>query len=190
MAGKALEALKLAYRAYGIDHHWFLLVDDDTYVFVDNARKFISNRSHTEPLTYGYNFKIVLKTGYHSGGGGVLFTHESMKRIVGNIENGKCNEVAGFGDIAIGVCAEKSNVSMGNSLDEFGRERFHPLGLKTHLNVKVPGWLFSYSSNVPKGGKECCSEESITFHYVSADEMISFSKIIDESKLGDFYNIY
>jgi hypothetical protein len=27
MAGKTLEALKLAYRAYGVDHHWFLLVD-------------------------------------------------------------------------------------------------------------------------------------------------------------------
>jgi hypothetical protein len=33
------------------------------------------------------------------------------------------------GDVALGFCAYHSNVTMGNSLDELGRERFHPLGI-------------------------------------------------------------
>jgi hypothetical protein len=33
------------------------------------------------------------------------------------------------GDVALGFCAYQSNVTMGNSLDELGRERFHPLGI-------------------------------------------------------------
>lgn len=36
---------------------------------------FVSKRSYDEPLTYGYNFKVIVPQVYHSGGGGVLFTN-------------------------------------------------------------------------------------------------------------------
>jgi hypothetical protein len=44
-------------------------------------------------------------------------------------------------------------------------------------------WLHTYSSNIVKYGKECCSEQSITFHYTSPSEMIEYSKLKDESNL-------
>ena len=188
MDKKVLTTLNDAYSMYSEPYYWFLLVDDDTYVFADNARRFISKLKGSEPLTYGYNYKITVAQGYHSGGGGTLFTPESIKRIVASIRVGKCNESVGFGDIMLGLCSEKSNVTMGNSLDEFGRERFHPLTLKNHYLETDRFSLGFYSSNEAKFGKECCSEQSITFHYVSKEEMIEYSKINDESDLTVIYN--
>ena len=109
---------------------------------------------------------MVIKRGYHSGGGGgVLFTPESMKRIVQGINENKCNDSVLFGDIILGLCSERNNVTLGVSLDELGRERFHPIGMRTSYTGFPPqDWLYGYSSNIPKFGKECCSEQSITFH--------------------------
>jgi hypothetical protein len=66
-------------------------------------------------------------------------------------------------------------------LDEIQRERFHPLSIQTHFK-EPEGWLIDYSFNEVKGGKDCCSEESITFHYVSPEEMVfmhSFNRVPD-----------
>jgi glycoprotein-N-acetylgalactosamine 3-beta-galactosyltransferase len=124
MAEKVLLVLKLSYMEFHKSHDWFLLADDDTFVFTKHLYKFVSERSSKEPLTYGYNFKHVVKTGYQSGGAGVLFTHESMKRMYNGIVQGKCNYTDGYGDVATGRCMANTNVKMGNSLDPQGRERF------------------------------------------------------------------
>ena len=97
MAEKVFTIVKSAFEIYGDFYKWFLLTDDDTYAFVDNMHSFISKKSHLEPVTYGYNYKTIVPTGYHSGGGGVLFTHEAIKRIANNI-NVVCNEKTGYGN--------------------------------------------------------------------------------------------
>ena len=103
MAEKVFLVLKKAFDEYENDYKWFLLVDDDTFIFMDNLKSFISNRSFNEPVTYGYNFKVIVPSGYHSGGGGVLLTHEALKRISRNINLGICNEKNGYGDVALGT---------------------------------------------------------------------------------------
>ena len=97
MAEKVLKKVKSAYEQYGHLYNWFLLTDDDTFTFVDNMHRFASKRNFNEPVTYGYNFKTIVPTGYHSGGGGVLFTHEAMKRISNNINDMVCNEKKDYG---------------------------------------------------------------------------------------------
>jgi hypothetical protein len=37
---KVIQTLKETYKIYNKSYYWFLLVDDDTYVFVDNAKRF------------------------------------------------------------------------------------------------------------------------------------------------------
>ena len=39
-----------------------------------------------DAYTYGYNYKVIVPGGYHSGGGGVLFTHEALKRVYDGIK--------------------------------------------------------------------------------------------------------
>ena len=60
MAGKILTLIKTTFQAYEKEFKWFLLADDDTFIFVDNLYKFISKISYKDPLTYGYNFKVII----------------------------------------------------------------------------------------------------------------------------------
>ncbi len=39
-------------------YDWYLKADDDTFVFVDNLRLFLSGKSSDQPVTYGYDFKV------------------------------------------------------------------------------------------------------------------------------------
>lgn len=47
----------------------------------------------------------------------------------------------------VAQCLRKLGVNLGNSTDELGRERFHPLSLMAHYNGDFPDWMFSYASN-------------------------------------------
>jgi len=63
------------------DYDWYLKADDDTFVFIDNLRKFIQNKNKSAPVTYGYDFKVLVEHGYHSGGGGYLLSNEALNRL-------------------------------------------------------------------------------------------------------------
>jgi glycoprotein-N-acetylgalactosamine 3-beta-galactosyltransferase len=176
MAEKVLLTYKMMYELDKIKFNWYLLVDDDTFIYIDNLYKFIESTDSKMPYTYGYNFKQVVSTGYHSGGGGVLMPHESLKRIYESIIKNKCDFKEGYGDVALGHCSHISNVKIGNSTDSFGRERFHPLNVKDHYSGNYPGWIYSYAKNKVKSGFDCCSLDSISFHYVNKQDMYKMKK--------------
>ena len=182
MGAKCLKILQLIYELHRNEFNWFLINDDDTFIFVTNLYRFIQDKDCNEPVTYGYNFKKVVDSGYHSGGGGILLTRESLRRLYVSIVNKKCEFKEKYGDLAIGFCAEASHVRMGNSLDSQGRERFHTLSAAAHYWNLVPDWLHAYSQNGVRIGEDCCSDETISFHYVSSEEMYLlglFSKIFE-----------
>jgi hypothetical protein len=190
MAEKAMVILEKVYKQYSELFNWFLLVDDDTFVFLENLRTFIANKSSTEPYTYGYNFKEIVSTGYHSGGGGILFTHESLKRIYNSIQAGQCNFKVGYGDIAIGECSRISDVKIGYSLDANKRERFHTLSYGSHSKGYFPEWIYKYSANIVKKGKECCSEDSITFHYTPPNQMRRLANLKNPRNLSELFSSF
>ena len=69
------------------DYDWYLKADDDTFIFVDNLRKFFSDKNPSLPVTYGYDFKVIVDYGYHSGGGGYLFSKEALSRLGAQLNN-------------------------------------------------------------------------------------------------------
>ena len=113
-----------------------------------------------------------------------------MKRITENIRNGACNLFnKGYGDVALGRCQYISNVTLGKSVDLLGRERFHPLKLRDHFNGKLPQWIYEFSVNTVKIGENCCSDETISFHYNSIEEMYFFGNLKDQKKIKNVYKI-
>ena len=53
-------ALLYVYEHFRDDFDWFLKSDDDTYVFVENLKRFLSKQNPSVPITFGYNFKVRL----------------------------------------------------------------------------------------------------------------------------------
>ena len=56
---KVTRAFLFVHQHYLHDFDWFVKADDDTYIILDNLRAFLAKQNATEPVTYGYNFKVI-----------------------------------------------------------------------------------------------------------------------------------
>jgi hypothetical protein len=41
----------------------------------------IRDKNKKLPVTYGFDFKVLVPNGYHSGGGGYLLSNEAVRRL-------------------------------------------------------------------------------------------------------------
>ena len=133
------------------NYEWYLKADDDTFIFVDNLRDFLRDKNPESPVTFGYNFNLYVQDGYHSGGAGYLLSHNALERLGNRLsKDSTFCENTGVEDIDINKCLRRLGVKPGRSIDEKGRERFHPLNIIDFYNGNFPSWLFTYSENYPK----------------------------------------
>ena len=149
LTDKVFRAFQAIYLKYN-DYDWYLKADDDTFVFVDNLKKFLKPKISTKPVTYGYDFRLFVKYGYHSGGGGYVLSNEALKRLHSQLSvNYTYCPNNGIEDVNVGECLRQLGVNPEKSIDDEGRERFHPLNLRTHLTGNVD-WLYEYAANPVK----------------------------------------
>jgi len=57
---KTTLAFHYVYENFFNDFDWFVKADDDTYLFVENLKLFLKEQNTSEPITFGYNFKVCL----------------------------------------------------------------------------------------------------------------------------------
>ena len=147
LTDKVYKTLRDVYLRYN-DYDWYLKADDDTFIFIDNLKSFLKTKNSTQPVTYGFDFKTIVDHGYHSGGAGYVLSSEALKRIGPKLSPGDsfCPN-SGTEDVDIAKCLRKVGVYPDKSIDEKGRERFHPFDVATHLIGGFPNWYFQYASN-------------------------------------------
>ena len=68
MGEKVLAVLKNSYDIYKNYSKWYFMIDDDSYVFVDNLNKFVKTKNSSLPFMYGFKFKHLPLPGGHIGG--------------------------------------------------------------------------------------------------------------------------
>jgi glycoprotein-N-acetylgalactosamine 3-beta-galactosyltransferase len=84
LTDKVLLAIRYLHNNFSRDsihYDWYLKADDDTFVLVDNLRLFLAQKNASEPITYGYDFKALVESGYHSGGAGYVLSNEAFARL-------------------------------------------------------------------------------------------------------------
>lgn len=147
---KVQRAFMHVYSKYS-EFDWYLKADDDTFIFVDNLRKFLSDKDSRYPISYGYNYLKFIDEGYHSGGAGYVMSNEALVRLGRQLHaNRTFCPSNGIEDVEINTCLRLLGVHVGDSIDRLGRERFHPLDLDYHYNGGFPDWLQSYAKHKPK----------------------------------------
>ncbi|XP_050394357.1 glycoprotein-N-acetylgalactosamine 3-beta-galactosyltransferase 1 [Patella vulgata] len=171
---KSRLAFEYAYEHYGSDFDWFLKADDDTYVIVENLRHHLKQFNPDEPVYVGKKFSTHHNhTHYMSGGAGYIFSRTAVKSMVSECFLKYSNYFrGGMEDIAVGQCAKMFHYNMVNvSTDALDREKFHSLHPGNYLDADVPEWLYRFSFSKVRTGFDCCSNETISFHYVSPKEI-------------------
>lgn len=117
--------------------------------------QFVSLKNSSEPVTYGYNFKVIVDKGYHSGGDGYLLSREALNRIGSKLnENIDFCAKTGTENVDVARCLRVLNVNPGDSIDFDKKERFHPFSLDHHFHGHFPDWFYSYAANTVE--KVCC----------------------------------
>ncbi|KAL3890041.1 hypothetical protein ACJMK2_002341 [Sinanodonta woodiana] len=174
---KMISALQFVYRNYIDKFDWLLKTDDDTYVIVENLRLLLSNYNGSKPAYMGYHFNKFVPSGYMSGGAGYVISNSALRQFVEKgLNKQKCkigfeSNIELAEDIEIGNCLSELKVPILNSTDMFGKETFHPYHPKQHVLGPLPSYLHEWSQNRPREGPMCCSQYSISFHYVQPSDM-------------------
>lgn len=120
---------------------WLLKADDDTYVIMENLKWFLKDHCSDESKTYGFNLKYK-GIQFHSGGGGYVISAKVINKLGIALLNDKnfCDMNIGTEDVEVAKCLKKFNVTLGESRDKQGRERFHAVTFNDHWDGTAD-WL-------------------------------------------------
>ena len=178
MGEKVLNVLAKSYEIYKNHSKFYYMVDDDAFVFVDNLFKYIHTLDEARPQIYGFKYNhLPLPAGHIHGGSGILFTKESMRRLITKIEKNQCYiHMDKHGDVTISGCAHSAQIELIDSRDINGKPRFHTFDPFIHFNGPIPSFLYVFGSHNRKIGKDCCSSETVAFHYVKVKLMYEIYK--------------
>ncbi|KAL4217575.1 Transferase [Mactra antiquata] len=186
-------AFRYIYDYHLNDFDWLLKADDDTYVIVENLRKLLETEKSTKPSYLGFHFNKFIRSGYMSGGAGYVISRRALTQFFEiGIKNGLCpilqneDDPENSEDIETGQCLNISGVSVINSLDDEGRERFHPYPVDRHAFGWLPEYVFEWSKHKQRQGPECCSRYSVSFHYMEPHAMLLIDHLLYRTSVYGF----
>lgn len=142
---KTFAALDYIFKHWVQEADWFLKADDDTYVIVENLRKFVQfydEEKSSESVMLGHMLRH-RESGdlFLSGGAGYVMNRAALRLFsnrprdactVGNREQAE--------DVDLARCMTSLGVSVLNALDRQGRSLFHPFLPEIHLYGSFPEW--------------------------------------------------
>ncbi|XP_025089369.1 glycoprotein-N-acetylgalactosamine 3-beta-galactosyltransferase 1-like isoform X1 [Pomacea canaliculata] len=173
---KTTQAFDYIYENYFDMADWFMKVDDDTFVIVENLRHFLHDKNASEPVYTGRHFiEPKLKINFQSGGAGYVLSKEALRRFATReLSPPVCTNHTTYEDVEMARCLLRLNVTILNSTDDKLRTRFHPFNMERHLANGPPKGRLKYEANPVKLGIDGINEHAISFHYITPEQMFSF----------------
>lgn len=173
---KVLEMWKTLWKDFSDKAEWFIKVDDDTFLALENLRRFLRFYNPRIPRYFGHTFYFRWRKENIVFNSGVTYvlSRESLLRIgsvLRDIPDGysgehtfshRCVRRAGASeDVAMGICLRSIGIQPDRTEDEFGRERFLPFQYEGHINYvrKDQDWFWKGKPRFIGSEKNCCVDE-------------------------------
>merc|ERR1712004_578420 len=162
---------------------WFLKADDDTYVIVENLKRYLARRNPDHPYVLGKFFNSP-QGQFHHGGAGYVLSRRALKLIGDTMVSSGCpgeeEPTLLSEDVLLGQCLKSLGIRMDVSVDLQHRELFHQLPPELVLtNATIPLDHALLSVNKIRE----VSDQTISFHYVDPNQMRMLDVLI--YKLGE-----
>ena len=155
---------------------YFLLGGDDMFYIIENLVHYLGSeeiktlRDKNDGIFIGRRFFPPKQEVFNSGGAGYILDKKALKILGENIDSPKCyaHQKGFWEDVNVAHCLRVSaKIEPYDTRDPQERERFHPFSPGQHLTYRIPknpDWYPQYNPYL-KEGYDCCSPESISFHY-------------------------
>ena len=174
------------------DFDYFLIGGDDMFYIIENLKSYLNGaeirakREKGEGVFLGRRFFPPNQKEFNSGGAGYVLDRKALALLTSSIDEAPCfpHQHGFWEDVNVAHCL----FSIGNILpydtrDPEGRERWHPFTPGQHLTYRIPktnpmsDWYPKYNPFL-KEGFDCCSPESVSFHYVPAELMYQLQSFV------------
>lgn len=119
-----------------------------------------------------------------------MLSRSALNRLVKEGFEKKLNQchlqLGSIEDLEMGLCLEAVGVRAGDTRDSYGLPTFlalSPVDLLSEKVVSPSSWYYQYAFyGPPKAGKQCCSAEPISFHYINPELMYFIDWILYDVK--------
>lgn len=178
---KSRSIWKFVAKHFADEFDYFLLGGDDMYYIIENLKAYLNTqeirdlRAKGEGVFIGRRFFPPKQNVFNSGGAGYILDRKSLSILGAHLDSPECypHQRGFWEDVNIANCLRQNgNVLPHDTRDPQERERFHPFTPGQHLDYRIPpgpgDWYPKYNPYL-KEGYDCCSPESISFHYVPGD---------------------
>ncbi|XP_020801466.1 glycoprotein-N-acetylgalactosamine 3-beta-galactosyltransferase 1-like [Drosophila serrata] len=166
---KVRKAVKYVFQNFVEDYDWFLKVEDDTFVIMENLRLLLYPYDPEAALYFGHRNHFSSRHGNKSLGSSYVMSREALRRLhhlPRNIYNlDSLNSLSE--EEQLGFCMRHAGAVAGDARDEEGLDRFMPMTLPDKM-PKLKDLEFC------KPVKEIGSKSGITIHHVKNHNMMDF----------------
>lgn len=140
-------------------------------MIIENLRYLLYHFSPFDPLYFGHKFQPNVHQGYMGGGAGYVISKEALKRFALEALNdyNLCSNLAYAEDVEMGQCLENVGVIAGDSRDFLERGRFFSFDPQNHFfphPENAAYWYWKHLFYKTDEGLDCCSDTTISFHYI------------------------
>ncbi|CAH1154338.1 unnamed protein product [Phaedon cochleariae] len=152
---------------------WIMVVNDSTFVIMENLRYYIAPLNADKKYYLGYAVAF-WSTIYNSGQAGYVLSRGALAALQNKFSRMDCslNSFWNREDFYLGKHLSMVNVTPMDTRDHDGYSRFHPYSWHQAL---FPGENYYKTSVFPT---KCCSNTSISFQAIQGDKMYTFHYLL------------
>lgn len=186
--------IRTVYNDINPDFGFF--VNDHTFVLPHNLCQFVKNHDSSKNLYAGHALKGKDEVAFNSGAAGYVLSRSTMAKLINEWDNpiSKCISenaskwLQGNPGILMAECfARVLNIPVVDTRDKDDLSHiFHAYGLVRTVAAKFDDWYLNKHKTLDdvlgvdskyhhqlQGGENCCSNGTVSFHYVEAGESLA-----------------